>query len=86
MTVIRVRFGEKKTEGFNRWAVEVQGVEDSSVKVSVTPDADSLIGRYLFYMETSSASDGSDLHRQKFEDEFILLFNAWCEGNINENA
>ncbi len=58
-------------------------IEDSSVTVSVTPGADSLIGRYHFFVETSSCGH-RNLNRQQFEDEFILLFNAWCEGNDNE--
>ena len=82
-SIIRVRFGQKRTEGVNRWAVEVKKIDDSTVTVSVTPGADSLIGRYHFYVETC-ASEGHDLNRKKFEDEFILLFNAWCEGKGNE--
>ena len=80
LSVIRVKFGEKKGEGINRWAVEVQKVEDSNVTVSITPGADSLIGRYHFYVETHT-SDNLE-HRQDFDDEFIILFNAWCEGTV----
>ncbi len=78
-SIVRVKFGGKKTEGINRWAAEVRDIEDNNVTISVTPGADSLIGRYQLYVETSS-SEGQDLNRVKFEDEFILLFNAWCKG------
>ena len=75
-----MKFGQKKTEGVNKWAVEVKKIEDSNVTVSVTPGADSLIGRYHFYVETCTSGDLE--HRQEFEEEFIVLFNTWCEGTI----
>ena len=44
-SLIRVKVGDEKTVGVNRWEALLKSTKESSITVQVTPNAEAIVGK-----------------------------------------
>ena len=74
--------GKTTYDAVGGWEAKIQEISDKTMKVSITSEPDSNVGRYELYIETKlenfSKEDNFTVHEH---DGYIyMLFNPWCEG------
>lgn len=84
-TLVRVKMQPDGPKSLRCWHVQYVSSEDKSVKVSVTPASDAVIGYHCPYIETVSRDSMGITHqnrRQFTTEDFIVLCNPWCSGEL----
>jgi len=68
-------------ENNDDWHVTLRSSDDQTVTVGILPAADAAVGRYHINVETVTEMEGNLFtNRRIFDEQFIVLFNAWCKG------
>ena len=80
-TNLRIVMSHDEPGNNDDWHVTLRSMDDELVTVGVLPAADAAVGRYRINVETVTEMDGNHFtHRRIFDEQFIVLFNAWCKG------
>lgn len=65
------------------WGVQIKENNGNTVRLSIMPAANAIIGQYEMFIETKSTDSSGEkfVHRFQHKEHLYILFNAWCTGN-----
>lgn len=65
------------------WGMQIKDYNGSTVRLSIMPAANAIIGQYEMFVETKSTDSSGEkvIHRFQHKEHLYILFNAWCTGN-----
>ena len=63
--------------------MQIKEAGGNTVRLSIMPPANAITGQYEIFIETKSKNSSGEIltYRYKHEEQFYILFNAWCAGN-----
>ncbi|XP_068710899.1 protein-glutamine gamma-glutamyltransferase K-like [Montipora foliosa] len=62
------------------WGMQIKEAGGNTVRLSIMPPANAITGQYEIFIETKSKNSSGEIltYRYKHEEQFYILFNAWC--------
>jgi len=80
-TLIRLPVNlDGKPSSADNWQVKVTDLKDKVLTLTVTSEADAMVGRHELMFETKVKDSEKDFSNQDLDTIFYLLFNPWCQG------